>query len=115
MASEQKGLKIGLGEAGNKVSVRFFVGNTAWGCLTSATLPPTPYTHSNAQEFHFSCRYSKEAWCFASSNNDKSLELRGLNNLNENLKPPKDVFVLIYLLALCNIIRFLSAPEFSLH
>ena len=41
MASEQKGLEIGLGEAGNKVRVRFFVGNTAWGGLTSATLPPT--------------------------------------------------------------------------
>ena len=40
MVSKQKGLKIGLGEAGNKVRVRFFVGNTAWGCLTSATLPP---------------------------------------------------------------------------
>ena len=41
MASEQKGLKIGLGEAGNKVRVRFFVGNTAWGGFTLATLPPT--------------------------------------------------------------------------
>ena len=29
MASEQKGLKIGLEKAGNKVRVRFFVGNTA--------------------------------------------------------------------------------------
>ena len=41
MASKQKGLKIGLEEAGSQVRVRFFVGNTAWGCLTSATLPPT--------------------------------------------------------------------------
>ena len=41
MASEQKGLKIGLSEAGNKVRVIFFVGNAAWGSLTSATLPLT--------------------------------------------------------------------------
>ena len=41
MASEQKSLKIGLGEVGNKVSVIFFAGNTAWGGLTAAILPPT--------------------------------------------------------------------------
>ena len=41
MASEQKSLKIGLGEAGNKVIVIFFAGNTAWGGLTAAALPPT--------------------------------------------------------------------------
>ena len=29
MVSEQRDLKIGLGEAGNKVRVIFFVGNTA--------------------------------------------------------------------------------------
>ena len=27
--------------SGNNVTVRLFVGNTAWGCLTLATLPPT--------------------------------------------------------------------------
>ena len=37
-----------------------------------------PYTHSNAKESHFSCRYSKEAWHVAGSNN-KRLELRGVN------------------------------------
>ena len=41
VASEQKSLKIGLGEAGNKVSVIFFAGNTAWAGLTVATLSPT--------------------------------------------------------------------------
>ena len=41
MASEQNGLKIGLDEAGNNVRVIIFVGNTARGGLTAATLPPT--------------------------------------------------------------------------
>ena len=41
MASKQKGLKIGLGEAGKKVRVISFVGS-----LTPATLPPT---HTLAQ------------------------------------------------------------------
>ena len=68
MAFEQKGLKIGLGEAGNKVRVIIFVGNTA----------SYSYTHSNAQESHFSCRYSQEAWRFAGSNSNKRLALNGL-------------------------------------
>ena len=72
MASKQKGLKIGLGKAGNKVRVRFF----CWQhCLRWFNIGNTfsyPYTHSNAQESHFSCRYSKEAWRFAGSNNNKA-------------------------------------------
>ena len=78
MASEQKSLNVGLGEAGNKVSVIFLAGNTAWGGLTAATLPPTD-THSNAQEPHFSCRCSQEAWCSAGSNNNKLLGTEGVN------------------------------------
>ena len=41
MASKQKSLKIGLGEASNKVSMIFFAGNTAWGGLMAAALRPT--------------------------------------------------------------------------
>ena len=37
-----------------------------------------PYTHSNAQESHFCCPCSKEAWRFSGSNNSNSLELLGL-------------------------------------
>ena len=77
VTSSQKGLRIGLGEAGNKVSEMF-----CWQhCLRLLNIGNTssyPYTHSNAQESHCSCCYSKEAWWFAGSNDNKCLALKGL-------------------------------------
>ena len=78
MASEQKGLKIGLGDAGNKVS-DFFCWQHCLRLLNIGNTASYPYTHSNAQESHFSCRYSQEAWRFAGSNN-KLLVLNGLRS-----------------------------------
>ena len=72
MASKQKGLKIGLGKAGNKVRVRFFCWQHCLRWLNIGNTSSYPYTRSNAQESHFSCRYSKEAWRFAGSNNNKA-------------------------------------------
>ena len=81
MASEHKGLIIGLGEAGNKVRVRYFVGNTAWGCLTSAALPPT-YTLTQMPKNLTLVVATQEAWRFAGSNNNKRLALNGLIDTN---------------------------------
>ena len=80
ITSQQKCLKIGLGEAGNKVRVRFFVGNTARGCLTSATLPPTHTLTQMPKNLTLVVTNQKEAWRFAGSNNNKCLELKGLTS-----------------------------------
>ena len=77
MASEQKGLKIDLREAGNKVRVSIFCRQYCLRLLNIGNTFSYPYTHSIAQESHFCCPCSKEAWHFAGSNNNKSLELRG--------------------------------------
>ena len=102
MASEQKGLKIGLGEAGNKVRVRFFCWQHCLRLLNIGNTSSYPYTHSNAQESHFSCRYSKEAWRFANSNNNKSLELRELSSFD----PCRVVVVTVQLLKMFFLVLF---------
>ena len=81
MVSEQKGLKIGLGETGNKVRVEIFCWQHCLRLLNISNTSSYPYTHSNAQESHFECPCSEEAWHFAGSNNNKSLELRGLAHI----------------------------------
>ena len=77
MVSEQKGLKIALGKgrkASNKVS-DLFCWQHCLSLLNSGNTASYPYTHSNAQESRFSCRYSKEAGRFAGSDNNKHLAL----------------------------------------
>ena len=45
---------------------------SAWR-VNSSNTASYPHTLSDAQESHFSCRYSREAWCPAGSNNNKLL------------------------------------------
>ena len=107
MASEQRGLKIGQGEAGNKVRVRFFCWKHCLRQLNIGNTSSYPYTHSNAQESHFCCPCSKEAWRFAGSNNTKRLVLRGLKcHLNCSLKSKRNCQIFVGLSSCKNYSRF---------
>ena len=62
----------------------FFCWQHCLRLLNSGNTASYPYTHSNAQESHFSCRYSQEARRFAGSNNSKRLALNGLSIVSKN-------------------------------
>ena len=72
MPSEQKDLKIGLGEASNKVRVRFFCWQHCLRMLNIGNTSSYPYTLSNAQQSHFCRPCSKGPWHFAGTNNNET-------------------------------------------
>ena len=51
--------------------------------LKSNNTASYPHTHSNAQESHFSCGYSQEAWRSAGSHNNKALGVETATRYNQ--------------------------------